>query len=216
MRHPNLVKMTVDAFNALPSKVIPRTMRIKDPTFESDEATEWIVHEYCHRFIFENKALHEILFDKQRRIEAPKGLRILYSLCIFDGQVKNGGLEQFFWNYPGLIFDVSDALAELGVNDLQEAYDRAVECLCGKKERWHALREQAHLDSNNPDWEPFRQSYDLLDVGSFNDEYYDQHDSSDHTKVIERGFSSIMLRRLRDYVVDHKEEFVELGGTNNE
>jgi hypothetical protein len=204
---PLLAKMSLDYFHSIPRKVIPRTVRMEDPTFESDQATAWIVDGYAERFLYKNEAIMEVLGDSDRRTCATKGQQILYALIAFDGQIKNGGIEQFFWNGTDIIPDVSEALRALDLPELQKHYDRAVETLLGKKDDWNDLRNQAYRDPEQLDWEPFRQSYAVLDLDSFNDNYYDQYDPGDNKTVVKRGLSSILMRRLRDYVVAHANEF---------
>jgi hypothetical protein len=206
---PLLVKMTNEEFEAIPSEVVPRTTRLEDPHFESDRAMDWIVSGYLERLIFKNKAIHEILVDVNRRNQATTGQQILYALSALDGEVRNGGIEQFFWNCPNLIFDVSDALDSLRFTELREAYDRAVESLVGQKDHWHDLRKRAYSEAGKPDWEPFRQSYELLDVDWFNDAFFDKHDPSDYSRVVRPGLSAMLLRRLVEYVQTHRNEFLE-------
>ena len=69
-----------------------------------------------------------------------QGQRVLYSLATLDGQVKNGGITQFFWNCPDLVFPASDALAALSYSELSVAYEKALERLIGSKDQWLELR----------------------------------------------------------------------------
>src|SRR6185295_2352611 len=103
-----------------------------------------------------------------------RGQRMLFSLSAFDGQVKNGGITQFFWNCPDLIFEVGDSLKALELTELSGLYDRGVDTLIGKKEDWAQLRNKAYRDPQNPDWQSFQKSYDLLDLSWFEDDYYDR------------------------------------------
>jgi hypothetical protein len=208
MTQPLLAQISFEAFYAIPQKAVPRTLRLEDPNLESDRAAEWIVTGFIERLIFKNQPILEMLGDAERRKDATVGQRVLYCLSVFDGQVKNGGITQFFWNCPDLVFDVSDALHSLNVPELTQAYDRAVESLVGKKDKWFELRDQAYKDANHPDWEPFRQSYDLLNLEGFEEAYYDKHDPSDYSRIVKPGLSSILMRQLRDYVVAHPEEFI--------
>ena len=71
------------------------------------------------------------------------GQRLLIFLGGFDGEVKNGGITQFFWNCPNWLFDVRDGLEYLGLSKLLRHYEEALESLVGKKDRWLELRKKA-------------------------------------------------------------------------
>src|SRR5262249_23771253 len=108
---PYLIRMSDVAFAHIPNKVVPRTVRLKDPTFTSDQATVWILDGYCEKLLYKNAKLEELFRQFPGRFDDPgcrnwftQGQRILYVLSALDGEVKNGGLTQFFWNCPDLIF----------------------------------------------------------------------------------------------------------------
>jgi hypothetical protein len=176
---------------------------MKDPNLESSDAFELIVGGYYYKLIAKNERLQELFAKYAGKLTDPEcwecltpGQRLLTSLGALDGEVKNGGISQFFWNCSDLAFEVSDALQKLGETELLELYERALQGLIGKKDDWIELRKQAFKDPSNPNWEPFQKSYKLLDLGWFDDAYFDKYGPS-------------VLRRLADYVKAHKEEFID-------
>ncbi|WP_171474710.1 DMP19 family protein [Frigoriglobus tundricola] len=138
-------------------------------------------------------------------------LRLFLVLGVFDGQVSNGGIVQFFWNCPGTIFAVRGALAELGELELLGLYDRAVTALVGNGESWESLRTQgAELAPNDAAWEPFQKSYDLLDLGWFDKAYFDTwgHNSVNEWVVLSEGLSRRFAQNLVSYVRTRPGDFI--------
>lgn len=203
MNAPFRIQMDDATFAEIPNKAVPRTVRIKDPTFESRQATEWILIGYSERFLSRNERLIALLQQYRGHLDArdcwnqlTHGQRILYSLTALDGQVKNGGITQFFWNCPDLIFSASDALTALKYSELTTAYEKALETLVGNKEKWIELR---HQSSSNPAefWAPFQATYDLLELDWFDDAYF-------------HNYGPTLINLLVRYVRDNKAEFIEL------
>lgn len=202
MNGPYLVQIDDMMFADIPNKVVPRTVRLKDPTFETRQAREWIVAGYCNKLLDKNVKLQALLQQFAGHLDKSEcwccltqGQRILISLSALDGQVKNGGITQFFWNCPDLIFPVSDALVGLGYMELSVAYEKALESLMGNKDQWLNIRKQS---SDNPtfSWEQFQETYELLDLNWFDDAYFKQY--------------GLMLNDLLlKYVREHKTEFIE-------
>src|SRR5262249_15704116 len=157
-----------------------RTVRLNDPTFESRQSREWIFGGYCERLLYKNEKLSELLQQFSGRLDDPdcwnrltQGQRILYSLAALAGQVKNGGITQFFLNWSDLIIPARDALSALDCSELSAAFENALKSLIGNKDKWVDLRNRS---SNNPEefWEPFQATYDLLDLDWFDDAYFEQ------------------------------------------
>ena len=135
---------------------------------------------------------------------------MLMQLATFDGQVKNGGITQFFWNFPEYIFDVQDWIESLGVQQLQANYDRALEALVGKKDRWDELRKDCYRIRDNPSWESFRQTYELLHLDWFDKAYFDIHGYNEKREWVreKRGLHFALLTQIANYVRTHREEFI--------
>jgi hypothetical protein len=166
---------------------------------------------YYEALIDRNERLHHRFFEDAKHLkELTTGQRLLIQLGTFDSQVKNGGITQFFWNCPDSIFDVADWLEYLGPPELQANYERALEALVGKKERWLALREEWAKGGEGPDWELFRQSYELLDLGWFEDAYFDRHGYNERGEWVRqaKGLHHVLLTRLAEYIRQHRAEFI--------
>jgi hypothetical protein len=199
-----LVHLSNAEFAAIASKVVPRTVRLKDPTLAGAEASSWILSGYCERLLYKNAGLQHLLsrfvgkYDHTDcRESLTRGQRILLSLSALDGQVRNGGITQFFWNCPDLIFEACESLETAGPPELTAAYRRALEALIGSSEDWTALRTKSSIDSSRF-WESFQASYDLLDLNWFDDAYFEQN-------------GDVLAARLVNYVQTHKAEFIETG-----
>jgi hypothetical protein len=140
-----------------------------------------------------------------------KGQQLLILLGVFDGQVKNGGITQFFWNYPGYIFAVRDAIEYLGETRLLKNYEKALEKLAGEKKQWFKLREECYKTKGQPSWETFQQSYGLLELSWFDDSYFDEtgYDSTGQWTKLKRGLHLPFQMRLVEYIKSHKDEFIK-------
>jgi hypothetical protein len=71
MNGPFLVRMDDAKFVDIPNKDVPRTVRLKDPTFESRQAREWIFHGYCEKLLYKNEKLSEMLQQFLGRVDDP-------------------------------------------------------------------------------------------------------------------------------------------------
>jgi hypothetical protein len=139
-----------------------------------------------------------------------KGQQLLILLGAFDGQVKNGGITQFFWNYPEYMFEVYDAIEYLGPKELLQNYDKALSSVVGNKDRWLELRQECYQQEGNPRWESFVKTYELLDLEWFDNAYFDKWRYSEKEAVIEkRGLNHALLKRLAEYVRSHRNEFIQ-------
>ena len=180
--------------------------------FEAIPADEdYPIDGYYDALIDGNKRIgHEFFEQPERLKELTAGQRMLIELGAFDSQVSNGGITQFFWNCPESIFDVREWIEQLGVQQLQANYDRALEALVGKKDRWLALREEWVKGRDDPRWEPFQQTYKLLDLGWFDAAYFDKHGYNETREWVRlsRGLHHDLLTRLAEYVRTHPGEFI--------
>lgn len=139
------------------------------------------------------------------------GQRLFLLLGVFDGQVCNGGITQFFWNCQGTIFPVRDALEELGESDVLKRYEKALDALAGKQGRWQALRaEWARLAPGDEAWGSFRQSYELLDLDWFNQDYFNKwgYDAEGKWVMVREGLKEPFARRLVAFVKARPMDFI--------
>jgi hypothetical protein len=179
---------------------------------------EYPIDDYYDRLIARNETFRGIdrefpggFTDNKLVQQLTPGQRLLIFAGGFDGEVKNGGITQFFWNCPDWVFEVRDAFEFLGPQELLQLYERAVQTLIGNKDRWLALREQCYSRPEGPDWEPFRKTYDLLDLDWFEHAYFDKrgYNNRGEWDVQERGLNHALLTRLADYVRSHRSEFIQ-------
>jgi hypothetical protein len=166
---------------------------------------------YYDALIDGNKRITSRFYEDHKQLrKLTQGQQLLFRLGTFDSQVKNGGITQFFWNCPESVFDVADDIELLGVPKLLRNYERALESLVGKKGRWLKLREEWAKGKNNPPWEAFRESYELLDLDWFDDAYFDQRGYNEKKEWVRlrRGLHHTLLTRLAEYVRAHRAEFI--------
>jgi hypothetical protein len=90
-------------------------------------------------------------------------------------------------------------------------YDRVLEALVGKEERWLELRKEWCEAGANADWKTFQQTYEPLDLGWFDDAYFDKGEHNDKNEWIvqQRGLHHFLMLRLLEYVKSHRAEFIE-------
>jgi Domain of unknown function (DUF4375) len=152
----------------------------------------------------------EVCGQSERFQELTAGQRMLIQLAAFDGQVKNGGITQFFWNRAESIFDVGDWIEFLSVAELQANYDRALEALVGKKDRWLELRAAWTNGRDGPTWESFQKSYELLDLGWFDTAYFDKRGYNERQEwvVHSKGLHHELLTRLVEFIRSRRSEFI--------
>ena len=172
---------------------------------------EYPIDGYYEALIDRNERIgYEVHEQPERFKELTAGQRMLIQLGTFDSQVKNGGITQFFWNCAESIFDVADWIESLGVAELQANYDRALEALVGKKDQWLALRAEWSKGRDNPQWEAFQQTYELLDLAWFEDTYFDNRGYNERQEWVRlsAGLHHALLTRLAEYVHTHRAEFI--------
>jgi hypothetical protein len=175
----------------------------------ADEA--YPIDGYYEALIDRNQRLGHRFFEAVEELKKlTAGQRLLIQLGTFDSQVKNGGITQFFWNRPEYIFDVGDWIEQLGPRELQANYDRALEALVGKKERWLELREEWAKGRDNPSWETFQQTYNLLELSWFDKAYFDKHGYNEKREWVRqaRGLHYALLTKVAEYVRTHRSEFI--------
>jgi hypothetical protein len=171
---------------------------------------EYPIDGYYEAFITRNDLLTDDVYEPERFHELTAGQRMLIQLSAFDNQVKNGGITQFFWNCGDSIFDVADWIEQLGLTELQANYDRALETLVGNKDQWLALRAERSQGGDRPRWGPFQQSYGLLDLGWFDEAYYDKRGYNERQEWVRLslGLHHSLQMRLVEYIRAHRAQFV--------
>lgn len=179
---------------------------------------DFVLHNYEEHLVFGNPKFKNIYNefprgceDKGLRPYLTPGQRLLIQVAIFDGQVCNGGLTQFFWNYPEDIFEAYDAIKILDDQELLKNYERALEGLMGKKSDWLQLRNEWIGEQDTPQWEKFQKSYETLKIGWFDEAYYDKWGYNERKErvIVKPGLQKPFLLRMVAYIKTHSAEFIE-------
>jgi hypothetical protein len=181
--------------------------------FETNDRFDGILPDrfaaYYVYFFLENKKANRLSI-KDIRDKLSNGLKLLIFASIFEAEVSNGGITQFFWNYPEMIVDIYELFEILGEVELRDNYETACENLTGNEDNWRNLREMAHRDEKDSKWAPFAESYDLLDLGWFDDLYSAKYERESNGEYILKrpGLRTNMLEAIADYVESHPDEFI--------
>jgi hypothetical protein len=204
------VPLSAADFERITEKGMPRSVLQADPDLTSLRARDWKWIAHYEKLIRKNIPLQEVLTEYRDRFDEPElwqqltlGQRIVVPLASFDGQVKNGGVAQFFWNCTGLILPVRQAFAELNMPNLAANLDRAVAVLREQFHDWKTLRNSS--DSVDEDaWAAFEESYELLDLDWFDQAYFSLHTDKPDGPPSEE----VITIRLMDYILAHRDEFI--------
>ena len=91
MNGPFLIQLDEANFANIPSKVVPRTIRLKDPSFETLEARECIFIGYCEKLLYKNDRLMAMLkpFVNETELSVVNGLH-LFELEQIAELIQNG------------------------------------------------------------------------------------------------------------------------------
>jgi hypothetical protein len=137
------------------------------------------------------------------------GQRCLHCVTTFDCQVKNGGINQFFWNHPGFIFPMLQAAQTFDPDHTAVSYEKALAELVGGQDKWLELRG-TWPEGDEPDVEAYLKSVELLDLEWFDDEYLgDWDDGPEGGKIkVALSLEDHLLTGAVEYVRDHPEEFI--------
>lgn len=111
----------------------------------------------------------ETLWDRLTRPQ-----KAFYALVTFDGQVKNGGVYQFLFNYPELAIATLESFAEIGEKSLKSDYERTLSEFIGKASRIGELKRAFNDQSNewNARWNSFVEGYTELKTAKKIESYF--------------------------------------------
>ena len=186
-----VVSISLDDFQSLPERVVPRTVRMQDSSLTGQKALDWIFIGYYEKLIRKNASLSELLekhcdnLDNDAFVNATtKGQRLLLHLAALDGQTCNGGITQFIWNWPEMVLTALDALATLDYPELLTSYQIVIDRLELDIEEWTKLRIS---DKNGTDdmWDNFNAATQLINGSDFDDTYFDHVGATARRKAIE-------------------------------
>ena len=83
--------------------------------------------------------------------------KVFYVLITFDGQVKNGGVYQFLFNYPELVLAALEAFVEIGDKTLEGDYGETLSEFVGKSAKIEELKKI--FSDQTRDWDKRWESY---------------------------------------------------------
>lgn len=118
------------------------------------------------------------------------GFQMMYSTWVLEGQVNNGGFNQFFFNSSGQFADMAlRSLNLIGASDYYQILRRAIEIheLEKKNLMLQDLYKQGSLKA-------FSESYKLTHLGECDDAFYQLNDHLSELRI--------------NYIRSHPEDFV--------
>ena len=115
---------------------------------------------------------------------------MIYSTFVLEGQVNNGGFNQFFVNSSGQFAEIAVLSCDLiGASDRAELIRKAIEI--HEQEKGSAVLQSLYAQNT---LEAFKQTYKLTKLGECDDAFYALNDH----------ISELRLR----YIRSHPEEFL--------
>lgn len=175
--------------------------------------------DYAIAFIAENEPLDALLEAKidqgidsfiQFLTSMPAGLRALYALQMFDCQILNGGVSQFYTNKYWLATEVIYALEHLKLETILKEFKQIYEFINADQHLLHLVFQARN--SNNDDLRfaassAFDESIDHL-AKPFEGEYYPNWSERDiHNNPTPGPFRLEMCKKCCDYIESHLHEF---------
>jgi hypothetical protein len=126
--------------------------------------------------------------EQYRRVDAlSPGLKMLWGTWLVDGEVNNGGFNQFFWNSSGqFAMEAIEGFRVIGADEHAGLVEDAVELFFEEADRLRPFRQRHTLEA-------FSESYEHTDSGAL-----------DTRNFALRDFSELRVR----YIRDHLDEFV--------
>ena len=132
--------------------------------------------------------------DFNRELETLKGLssgfRAIYTTMVLEGEVNNGGFNQYFWNSKGRLAELTVAgFCEIGAPDFAKLMERAIVTWRGESSLLGRLKA---IDTA----EAFSESYKHTKLAPLDEEFYELCKTTD------------LRRRRITYVRQRPHEFV--------
>ncbi len=112
--------------------------------------------------------------------EMTKEQRIYQTLVNFEGQVNNGGVYQFLFNYPELSFIALEAFQIIGADQLAKDYEKVLQEYFGKFNTIQDLYTKFQDNSKEWDkrWNAFAEGYKQLPTAAIIETYFFKEDFS--------------------------------------
>jgi hypothetical protein len=104
--------------------------------------------------------------------------KLYVSVVVFDSEVNNGGVEQYFWNSSGGLYaEVTEGLKTLKAINSLSLLKQAAKILFGEAEppkdreqRWAAMKQYSEVDTvPEPDW--------AIELNKIDNQYYEDPDN---------------------------------------
>ena len=137
--------------------------------------------------------------DKDFFEKLTRGQKVFYSFLIFNGEVDNGGVYQFFFNRPEFCFAIYDSLEVLGLYELKNDYSRCLDEFLSEPNSFNQ-RKVIFLHKNHDwakRWNSFTEGYSEIKSAETIENYY--------YKV---PYKKLLYKTLVDYIDNHIESFV--------
>jgi len=118
-------------------------------------------------------------YDNESRVVRglSTGLRAVYTTWIVEGEVNNGGFNQYFWNTRGVFADDAVAGFKLfGANAHADLMRRAIAIRKEEAAKMAKFRERGTLEA-------FSESYEHTKLSKLDDEYYDLTDNLGQLRI---------------------------------
>jgi len=129
-----------------------------------------------------------------------RGQKMFYSLLVFNGDVDNGGVGQFFFNRPEFSFAVLETFEELKLNRLKSNYEKCLNEFLGSVDSY--FKGKRNLNDISPEWTERWLSFtdgdgNLKSATTIEDYYYNEE------------FKKELYKTFTDFVDNHLDQFVK-------
>lgn len=113
--------------------------------------------------------------------------KVFYCMLVFNGDVDNGGVNQFFFNKPEFAFAVLETFEELKLPKLKNDYEKCLNELMGNADSY-GKRKQIFNDENKSwekRWKAFTDGYaEIKSAEKLEDYYYDKEFKKEYYKHV--------------------------------
>ena len=157
--------------------------------------------EYMYKFhdTLSSLAKGQFSSDKDFFEKLTRCQKIFNSFLIFNGEVDNGGVYQFFFNRPEFCFAIVDSLEILGLNDLKNDYSKCLDEFLSEANSFNR-RKVIFLNKNYywaKRWDSFTEGYsDIKSAETIENYFYKEE------------YKKLMYKTVVDYIDNHIESFV--------
>jgi hypothetical protein len=142
---------------------------------------------------------NQIGHDFSREVEVVKqlssGLKAIYTTMVVEGEVNNGGFNQYFWNSEGRLAEIAVAgFREIGALQFESLLRRAILMWNGEHSVWKRFKAAGTLEA-------FGETYKYTSLGELDKEFYGLAKALD------------LSQHRINYIRQHPHEFVTSSDT---